>query len=111
MGWTKILLSRFPRLNNLCYNHEVSVRQVFATGFDCLKFRRLLHEETKDTWGQLLYICSNVELNDTRGRVRWILTKSHNFLVKSMYSFLIVIAKNNWVRKTWGGGTTGENTS
>ena len=90
-----------PRLYNLCYNHDVIVHSVHTRSFDCLKFRRFLREETKEMWLKLLDLCSQVNLSHEPDRVTWLLTKSGNFSLKSLYFFLAGKRVNFPYKKMW----------
>ena len=95
------LSQSFPRLYNICYSHDVTVNRVIESNFDCLKFRRFLREETKDMWCNLIDTCSHVRLTNSSDRVRWLLTRSGTFSVKSLYSFLIAKRVSIPYRKLW----------
>jgi hypothetical protein len=95
------LCRSFPRLYNLCFSHFITVHTVFSKGFDMLKFRRFLREETKVMWCKLLDVCSQVQLKDEPDRVSWLLTKSGTFSVKSMYSFLVAKKVNFPYKTMW----------
>jgi hypothetical protein len=95
------LCRSFPRLYNLCFSHFITVHTVFSKGFDMLKFRRFLREETKAMWCKLLDVCSQVQLKDEPDRVSWLLTKSGTFSVKSMYSFLVAKKVNFPYKSMW----------
>lgn len=49
-----------PRLYYLTFSQNITVNKVFTQGFDCIKFRRFLIEETKSMWLTLLNLCSQV---------------------------------------------------
>ena len=79
----------------------MTVNRVIESNFDCLKFRRFLHEETKEMWCKLIDTCSHIRLTDSPDRVSWLLTRSGVFSVKSLYSFLITKRVSFPYRKLW----------
>ena len=85
----KPLCQLFPRLYNLTFCQHVTVAKVFNQDFDCIRFRRCLYGETLTMWNELLDMCSQVTLSEEPDRVKWLLTKSGSFSVKSLYHYLI----------------------
>ena len=79
----------FPRLYNLTFCKHVTVAKVFTLEFNCIRFRRCLHGETLDMWNKLLDMCGQVILSDKPDKVKWLLTNSGSFSVKSLYHYLI----------------------
>ena len=79
----------FPRLYNLTFCRHVTVAKVFSQDFDCIRFRRCLYGETLEIWNKLHDMCSQVTLSEEPDRVKWLLTSSGKFSVKSLYHYLV----------------------
>jgi hypothetical protein len=79
------LKERFPRLYNLTFSVYITVAKVFVEGWGCIRFRRVLWGKTAQLWQDLKNLCSVAKLSDGRDRCTWLLEKSGNFSMKSMY--------------------------
>ena len=64
------------------------LHEVFTKGFECVKFRRILREENLQSWFKLMDGCCHVQLSSEPDKVSWVLTKSGEFSVKSLYQYL-----------------------
>src|SRR3954470_11824764 len=49
----------FPRLYSICFDINMSVRQVFDKGLENIKFRRTLWGESLDLWNHIKEVCSS----------------------------------------------------
>jgi hypothetical protein len=61
---------------------------VSRNAIECIKFRRFLSEETQCTWNNLVDPNSEVPLPDGFDKVKWLLRKSGEFSIKSLYLYL-----------------------
>ena len=79
------LASMFPRLFSVSTNKEVTVKEVIEQRYVSLHFRRAIVGELHAQWVQLVQMLNGVSLRDEPDRLRWTLTRSGNFSVKSLY--------------------------
>ena len=85
----KPLCQLFPRLYKLTFRQNITVAKAFEQDFNCIRFRRCLYGETLDMWNKLLDMCSQVVLSEEPDKVKWLLTSSGQFSVKSPYQYII----------------------
>jgi hypothetical protein len=74
------LCQKYPRLYYLSPSQNILVSTIFTKGMACLKFRRFLREETLSMWNKFIEDCSQVRLTDKPDKVRWLLTKTGEFI-------------------------------
>ena len=79
------LASMFPRLFSISTNKEITVREVLEQGIVSLHFRRAMVGELHTQWVQLVQMLDGMTLRDEPDKLRWTLTSSGNFSVKSFY--------------------------
>lgn len=77
---------KFARLYNLTFSTGIRVAEVFEEGWNCVRFRRTLQGETANMWMELQNLCGEVVLTEQRDKCKWLLEKSGQFTVKSLYS-------------------------
>ena len=70
---------------SLSCNSNITVYDVFDKGFENMKFRRCLKEETLRMWFEILDKCSQIQLKAEPDKVKWLLSRSGVFSVKSAY--------------------------
>jgi hypothetical protein len=88
------------RLYGLTFSKNVLISDVFNSDWSVINFRRNLWDETAAMRQELLNLCANVNLVE-EDRCRWLLTKSGNISVKSMYLALKMGAVKWKHRNVW----------
>ena len=76
---------KIPMLYSVSINKEITVKEVIEGGEESLRFRRALVGNLHMQWTQLMQSLVGVTLRDEADRLRWNLTSSGNFSVKSFY--------------------------
>jgi hypothetical protein len=61
---------------------------VSRNAIECIKFRRFLGKEILCTWNNLVDPSSEVHLSNEFDKVKYLLRKSGDFLIKSLYMYL-----------------------
>ena len=79
------LAKQFPRLFSISLNKLETVKNVFANGMNSLRFRRTRVGELGTQWAEMFRLLDRVALTETPDKLRWKLTESGVFSVKSLY--------------------------
>lgn len=85
----KPLKFSYPRLYLLSFDHNISVANAVAKGWERFSFRRTLLGESLELWNSLKARCEEIQMHGGRDRVKWMLTADRQFTVKSLYDHLI----------------------
>ena len=85
----------------MCFDTNLSVKQIFDKGFDNVRFRRTLWGDRLDLWTHIKDACAGVALNNEKDVITWTLTKNKKFTVKSMYKHLVEGEINLTMRFMW----------
>lgn len=72
---------RFPNIYNVTTSFNISVADIFNSGWEMINFRRALRGPLLDSWVKLQDYCKNVVLNEDEDICRWKLTKSGMFTI------------------------------
>ena len=75
----------YPRLYNLCFDHNITVAEAIEKGWSGFRFRRTLHGETLELWESLIKRCETIEMGQGRDKVEWPLTANNFVSTKSLY--------------------------
>jgi hypothetical protein len=87
----KPLKEAYPRIYDICFDHNITVDDAIQKGWQGFKFRRTLHGETLELWESLKGRCEEVTMQGGRDKITWTLTADHKFSVGSLYRKIITL--------------------
>lgn len=64
---------------------DIAVKEVKDKGMDFIKFRRTLYGETEECWHEICELMENTVLSDEPDTLRWTISSSGQFSVRSLY--------------------------
>ena len=64
------LCMSFPRLYNVCFDKQKTVREIFEKGIDNMRFRRTLIGDSRELWDHIKEACSSVVLKDENDKIK-----------------------------------------
>ena len=91
----------YPRLYNISFDHNISVAEAVNRGWQGFSFRRTLTRYTTELWNSPKQRCEKVRMHGGQDQPLWMLTKSRQFSVKSLYSKLIGGSPTNRFSQIW----------
>ncbi|XP_037427211.1 uncharacterized protein LOC119292489 [Triticum dicoccoides] len=97
----KPLKEAYPRLYDICFDHNITVEEAIQKGWGGFKFRRTLHGETLGLWNCLKKRCEEIHLQGGADQVLWTPTVDHKFSVGSLYRKLIAVGINFPQKYLW----------
>ena len=87
----KSLKEAYPRLYDMCFDHNIKVAEAIQKGWQDFRFRRTLYGETLGLWNSLKSRCEEVTMGGGKDKIKWTLTSDHKFTVGSLYSKIITL--------------------
>lgn len=88
MAGKKKLAKIFPRIYNITFTKQVTIKFVKESSWECFTFKRSLHGDYLEQWDDLKKLVDEVKLNDSKDRLKWPLNSRNKFVVKELYLFL-----------------------
>lgn len=92
----KALKDEYPRLYDLCFDHDITTAEAILKGWMGFKFRRTLLGGTLEPWNNLKDRREETGMGSGKDRVKWVLTGDKQFPVKSLYTEKMITENCNF---------------